>query len=490
MSVSSKDASLLNDITVMMTDPSQAQNDEKIETIMQKIRNLDPKKTGDQLRLASCHFMTMYHTRKAMTIGMSDDPRMQQPDQAGMMSQLMGGLPGGGGGHESGQDKLNLEAVEKFKLAQRRDMELGWKLLNISSSNSQAARTARVLKIEVAQRLEDSYKLKEAFDDLMTKQLSEEENMVAFTAAPFLGDWKTMMKLGKKIEKMPGGLEQLHMMSLQLPIPDFTLVYDLCKEYKLNRKPAPKIETLTWQLFNVQKIRVKFKDVECGQFEEKRQELMAEINKQGDVEWEDVPNTSHVHVKRMGALCQAVSFGEIPMMLNGPWLQDKIHVRGRAEMPLMSEEMQAQAMNGGNPWMGGGGMPDPSQMTILIQEEEWDLTRSKENAKMYSGTYSLRQRPQLPKDKAITPEHAPVNMTFDCQVFIGDENNDAITNGDEQKNPNDPNNANGDEEKTDGNDDNEEDDDSDECIQPAEDEETGANDVNKIVTEFDDLELD
>merc|ERR1719499_405374 len=97
--------------------------------------------------------------------------------------------------------KLNLKAVEEFKISQRNDMELGWHLLNIKSSNSQAARTARVLKIEVAQRLEDSFKLKEAFDDLMTNTLTDEENMVAFTAAPFLGDWKMMMKLGKKIEK-------------------------------------------------------------------------------------------------------------------------------------------------------------------------------------------------------------------------------------------------------------------------------------------------
>merc|ERR1712176_1407218 len=246
-------------------------------------------------------------------------------------------------------------------------MEHGWNLLNISSSSSQAARTARVLKIEVAQRLEDSFKLKLAFDDLMTKQLSDEENMVAFTAAPFLGDWKAMMKLGRKIEKMPGGLEQLHMMSLQLPIPDFTLVYDLCKHHKLAKEAVPDVDSLTWNLFNVRKIRVKFKDVDCGEFEEKRQELMAEIHKQGDVEWEDVPNTAHVHVKRMGGLCQAVSFGEIPMMLIGPWLEDKIHVRGRAEMPLMSPEMQQQAMQGQNPWMGGG-MPDPSAMPLLLQE--------------------------------------------------------------------------------------------------------------------------
>ena len=322
-----------------------------------------------------------------------------------------------------------------------------------------------------------------------------------------------MMKLGKKIEKMPGGLEQLHMMSLQLPIPDFTLVYDLCKEYKLSKKPAPKIESLSWQLFNVKKIRVKFKDVDCGQFEQKRQELMTEIQKQGDVvclsyhilylvlydimrkcdyfvikspfykqEWEDVPSTAHVHVKRMGALCQAVSFGEIPMMLNGPWLDDKIHVRGRAEMPLMSEEMQQQAMQGQNPWMGGG-MPDPSQMTILIQEEEWNLTKSKDDEKLYVGTYSLRQRPQLPKNKQITPEHAPVNMIFDCQVFIGEQKMDGTS---EEKNPNDPNNG-----VTNDGDDNKDtagvdDDESDECAQDEEETEP----VAPIVTEFDDLELD
>ena len=51
----SKDQQLLQEITIMMTDPTQAQNDAKIETIMQKIRNLDPRKTSDQLRLAACH---------------------------------------------------------------------------------------------------------------------------------------------------------------------------------------------------------------------------------------------------------------------------------------------------------------------------------------------------------------------------------------------------------------------------------------------------
>ncbi len=56
----SKDDALLNDITLMMTDPTQAQNDTKIESIMQKIRKLNPKKASDQLRLAACHVISIH----------------------------------------------------------------------------------------------------------------------------------------------------------------------------------------------------------------------------------------------------------------------------------------------------------------------------------------------------------------------------------------------------------------------------------------------
>merc|ERR1712003_493328 len=190
----------------------------------------------------------------------------------------------------------------------------------------------------------------------------------------------------------------------------------------------------------------------------------------------------NLHIKQMGALCQAVSFGEIPMMLNGPWFEDRLHVRGRAEMPLMSPEMQAAAMQGQNPYgpgPGGMGMPDPSQMTILIQEEEWNLVKSKEKDGMYEGTYALKQRPHLPPNVKKTAEHAPVNMTFDCQVFIGE--GDFVLPEDEEKNPNDPQNGN-DDEKLNGNLNKDE----EECAQEEEEQDP----IDPVVTEFDDLELD
>jgi hypothetical protein len=438
--MSKTDEALMREITTMMTDQSQAADMSRVESVMDKIRVLDASKSCDQVRLASCHFMTMYHTRQAMSIGMS-------PDGSAMGGGPMDGMGGGG-------PSLDLDAVEAFKEAQRADMLLGWELLTVRGKPaSQEAKTARVLKIEVAQRLEDSDKLREAFDDLMKYPLSHEETLVAFTAAPFLADWKAMKKLGVKIERMPGGMEQLHLMSLQLPIPDFTQVYSLAKDHGLFggddktikaptdaaaatsdggdetkeatsssvvKAKAASPRDLAWELHNVKKIRVKFQDVDCGEWTENRDELLAEIHKQGEIEWEDVPNCSHVHVKRMGGLCQAVSFGEVPMMLNGPWFTGRIHVRGKAEMPLMPEDMDPSAF-------GMGGMPPPDSITILVQEEEWDLLQTEEDSSVYKGTYILKQRPELPPTQRPTKDHAPVNMTFECEVTFGEADEDGAT---------------------------------------------------------------
>eukprot|EP01083_Nonionella_stella_P213046 768745_1 len=452
-----QEESLFNDIHQMITGQTQSDNqmnDTTMEQIMHKIRKLDPKSTSsDRLRIAASHFIATYYT---------------------------------------GQEGMGL-ATNVAKMDYRRDMELGWNLLNISYSSSIAARSALLGKIDVAQRLEDPFKLKNAFDDLMRFDLSDEEKLVAFTVPPYLGDWKTMMHLGKEVEKMTGAMERLHISALRLCVlPDIPTIYDLCKEYELDKNETTTIESLEWKQFNVKKVTVKFKDIDVGPFEEKRQELMAEINEQGDVEWDiyiESRNTGDVHIKRMGALCQAVGFNDVPMMLNGPWLSEKIHVRGRAEMPLMSPEMQQQAMQGQNPWMGGGQMPDPSQMTILIQEEEWKLDKDPNNENMYIGTYALRQRPQLPQNVKLSSEHAPVNMIFDCQVLVGEAGDEDT----DEKNPNDANNGSSndkakEEEEKKGTKKSKGvvDDDSDECAQEDDEQQTQL----PIVTEFDDLELD
>jgi len=214
-----------------------------------------------------------------------------------------------------------------------------------------------------------------------------------------------------------------------LPIPDFTLIYELTKEHNLGKKKKPAPENLRWELLNVEKIRVKFKDVDCGAYPEKRTELLEEIKKQGEVEWEDVPNCAHVHIKRMGALCQAVSFGEVPMMLNGPWFDRVIHVKGRTEMPLMPEEEQLKLQQ----QMQFGAMPSPDSMTILVQEEEWHLHQDSSTPNVFRGSYTLKQRPELPPSKQMTSEHAPVNMSFECEIHLKEDSLKALDSSKDSK---------------------------------------------------------
>jgi len=168
----------------------------------------------------------------------------------------------------------------------------------------------------------------------------------------------------------------------------------------------------------------------------------------------------------MGALCQAVSFGEMPMMLNGPWFNNMIHVRGRAEMPLMPEDGQMPNMNPYN--------MQPESLTFLVQEEEWFLHQNAQNENLFEGLYTLKQKPLLPENQKPKPEHAPVNMTFDCEVYIGKSK----TNNSNKKNDN---NNDDDENKEDKNTNDEEDD-----VMENEDN----NKVTGVVTEFDGLTLD
>ncbi|ETO33973.1 hypothetical protein RFI_03121 [Reticulomyxa filosa] len=448
---------LLAEITNIMSDQEAAGNEGKIESVLSKIRALNPAQTNDKLKLASCH-----GDKK-----IENFPWEKKKIVHDNMTRMGGG-----------NTQLDMDVMEEFKAAQRQDMELGWKLLDVKG-NSTAAQTARILKIEVAQRLEDSFKLEEAFDDLMKRQMSEEEVMVAFTAAPFLGDWKAMFQLGDKVEQTPGGLEQLHAMSLQLPIPDFSLIYELAKEHKLHNQKRKSPQEMEWNLFNVEKVRVKFKDVDCGPFEGKRTELLEEIKKQGDAEWEDVPNCEHVHIKRMGGLCQAVSFGENPIMLNGPWFDEKIHVKGRTEMPLMSEEEQLKFQE-----QMQFGMPSPDSLSILVQEEEWILDKDKSTPTVYRGTYTLKQRPELPPSKEMTDEHAPVNMSFECEVYLKSDTGSKSVHKKKEENKTERKSADEDEkyDKSDGN--------NEKGL--AENIESTDDKIKdeSLVTEFDGLELD
>merc|ERR1719447_1249836 len=138
-------------------------------------------------------------------------------------------------------------------------MGLAWKLLSARAFNStDLAKAAGVLKIDISQRLEDPIKLSETFKDFTKKQLATKDVMVAITAAPFLADWKAERFIGRKMLNA-----QWHSMAQNMPIPDYSVLFKMAGEQKLEERPTPKPMDLTWETIHVAKIRVKFAHVDC-----------------------------------------------------------------------------------------------------------------------------------------------------------------------------------------------------------------------------------
>jgi len=377
------------------------------DAIMKQVRALRAKSKGKevkikgQLRVLAAQFVIMFYTMKAMSLGMNS-------------AQMNEALPGAGPPMPPQPPTITTELLLEFKAAQADDMILAWQLLDSKSLTGNMAKAAVVLKVDVAQRLEDAEKLATVFRELTSRSLDPQELMVAFTAAPFLCDWKATANLARRVKKQCGSLEQFHMMSQAMPIPDYSVLYEMAESAGLFDKPTPDPKTIKWDTIEVSKIRVKFVDVQCGKFEEKRKELLEEINK-SPVEWEDVPNATAVQIKRMGGFYQTVSFGDIPFSLCGPFESEgKLRVKGYTELVL-------------DPNADPGAPPPPMPMdpsagnyTVVVQKEEWilnEVPNEDPNAKrVWKGTYCLDQQPQASKT-TNDPSNAPVVMSFELEIY-------------------------------------------------------------------------
>jgi len=442
----------------------------KGEELMVEVRALKPKKCSNKIRLQCAQFIIMHYTIKAMQLGQqSQEAPSMIPDPA---------------------------LLEEFKVEQAKDMDLAWKLLSARAFNSpDLAKAAGVLKIDISQRLEDPIKLSETFKDFTRKQLATQDVMVAITAAPFLADWKAARNLIRRAERLVGRRTldaQWHTMSQNMPIPDYSVLFKMADEQKLEERPTPKPKDLTWETIHVAKIRVKFAHVDCGPFTEKAQELLREIQK-APIEWEEVPAGPNVQVKKMGGFFQTVSFGDMPMSLCGPWVEDgKLHVIGSIELVVQDPS----TMSGGQP--GVPGMIDPRTVDpskVVVQREEWNLEKVPDcEPPVWKGKYLLDQGPmKLDVNNADT---APVNMRFEIEIYekgpegnchpvlSGDEQKAAIAGGNEKKTDIDENKAESVIEKKAGIEGNGHD--GNELTKPGEQDAI----IEKVITEIDDLEMD
>jgi len=360
----------------------------KGEELMVDVRGLTPKKCSNKVRLQCAQFIIMHYTMEAMQLGKpGPDAKQMIPDK---------------------------EILEQFKAAQAKDMTLAWNLLSARAFNSpELSKAAAVLKIDISQRLEDGIKLSETFKDFTKKQLATQDVMVAITAAPFLADWKAARNLIIKAERIVGRKmlnAQWHSMAQNMPIPDYSVLFKMADEHKLYERSTPNPKDLTWETIQVAKIRVKFSQVDCGPFKDKAAELLKEITN-SPIEWEDVPNGSNVQIKKMGGFFQTVSFGDMPISLCGPYVEDgKLRVIGSVELVV-----QDPSTMGAQP----GGMIDPSQVDpskVVVQKEEWVLEKVPNcEPAVWKGKYLLDQGPM--KQDVNNPETAPVNMKFEVEIY-------------------------------------------------------------------------
>lgn len=308
-----------------------------------------PESAKDPTRVAAVQFLMLFHTVKMQQLGLTK-------------------------GNEP--IRLNDKDIQDFKRNQRKDMSRCWDMLKRPAKAGQVRNNVLVLKVDIAQRLEDPVRISQVFEEVIkggVSKMSMDYAMIAFTAAPMIGAWPEFFAIGERIMKEHGqSLETFHQMAQQMPIPDFKAIYELAEQEKLQQRPRPDASQVQWRSFQATRIRVKFQSVSCEQFEEKAEDIRKEINKES-TDWEDVPNPSSVQIKYMGDIVQSVSFGEIPMQIAGPRFDDKLLLHGQTEL-VQPKDPDAPAPDFNDP----GVLDDPNVMNnirIIIQKEKWNLAR-------------------------------------------------------------------------------------------------------------------
>jgi len=379
--------------------------------LISKLSKMDPSSSSDQFKLTVVQFFIQYYTVRMFELA---PPEAQMGDP---------------------NAQVDLEKVEAFKADQTRDMEYAWRLLRARFRSPEMHQTAKLLMIEIGQRLEDSVKLSEALTHLdaslealgginninftpqammmdPSKMMAMQFIVVAFTACPLIGQFKKFIQLGDLLP--PQEMERFSMVSQSMPVPDYAVLYRLAKEENAGSMPVPDPSTIPWTEYYIESIRVKFRDLDCEEFTEKRQELLDEIHAtEENVKWEEVPSPNNIHLKRMGCIFQCVSFAEAPQQLCGIFKEDRIKVRGKTQAVMSPPDVDPADL------MSGRANIDPSQLQILVQEESWDLTRSEDDEMLYKGTYEMHNYTPIEKGEKVTdPEKAPLHMTFDLELRL------------------------------------------------------------------------
>jgi len=155
-----------------------------------------------------------------------------------------------------------------------------------------------------------------------------------------------------------------------------------------------------------------FSNLNCGEFIDKQKELLKEIERnEEDIFWEEIPNPNNIHLRRMGAIYQCISFSETPQQLCGIFRENLIRVRGKTQTALASEsKLNSQSK------FCSQTRKNNENTEILVQEEKWNLKQDIKKLNSFKGIYKLHNYTPTKVGESICPEKAPLHMEFHLEI--------------------------------------------------------------------------
>merc|ERR1711976_495897 len=259
-------------------------------------------------------------------------------------------------------------------------------------------------------RLESSVKLASALDSIPLDTNDLQTQMVIFTAAPLIGRWKQFVNVGKVLPLQ--AFEQFKQVAQNMPVPNYSILFEIAKKERAEEFSTPNPSELPWTQLNVSSIRIKFISLNCGKFIDKQKELLKEIENEENIFWEEIPNPNNIHLRRMGAIYQCISFSETPQQLCGIFRENSIKVRGKTETTLPIDSSSYPKSN-----FFSQNQISNKNAEILVQEEEWDLKQDVENLNSFKGFYTLHNYTPT-KVGEIDSEKEPLYMKFNLEVKL------------------------------------------------------------------------
>lgn len=227
----------------------------------------------------------------------------------------------------------------------------------------------------------------------------------------------------------------LHHEAQQTAGVDYSVIFDLIKEHKL-QKTTRDSSSLKWTLSRPVSFRVKFATIKCPKgYKDKEKQLLKELQKSPTWnEWESLPLLEGLVLREMGGITQVLNYSdEERISLVGPTLPGRMHVRGSTDVFMERQQPPGQAAKPKSKAEKEKLMMlqklhpyyyDPNKMALMTQSEEWNLVQSKDNPRLYTGRLIHVEAPKelnVPgrSRQTTNSDDIPITQEYDCELLLG-----------------------------------------------------------------------